>query len=164
MNELGLFFAKLKTGRRVLRQLQGVLSVQVRRAKGYLYLSALLLVVIMILLMSWMEIPSYLIPEKAQPSYHNLVRSISTYYGVQYMLILCSYYIPVSIMLSRRIRALGYELIERQQVDPSEKAVDDWEEKSGLLLHDLRSYKAIAALFAPLFTGIVGSILTAAAH
>jgi len=92
------------------------------------------------------------------------VRSISTYYGVQYMLVLCSYYIPISVILSRRIRALGYILGQDQSAQANEKAVEEWEEKSGLLLHDLQSYKAIAALVAPLFPGTIGSVLTTAGH
>jgi len=138
-----------------------ILSVQVRRVKAYLYLSALLLLVIVIMTISWMTFPSYLLTGEAAKRYATLVHSISAYYGLQYMLILCSYYIPVSLRLSRRIRSLAYRVIGGPQA-PNEQTLEDWEQKSGLLLHDLRSYKTVAALLAPLFPGIIGVVLAAA--
>jgi hypothetical protein len=138
-----------------------ILSVQVRRVKTYLYLSALLLLVIVVLTISWMTFPSYLLTGQPAKRYDALVHSISAYYGFQYVLILCSYYIPVSLRLSRRIRGLAYRAIGGAQA-PNEKMLEDWEQKSGLLLHDLRSYKTIAALLAPLFPGIIGAVLAVA--
>jgi hypothetical protein len=88
-----------------------ILSVQVRRVKAYLYLSALLLLVIVVLTISWMTFPSYLLTGEPAKRYDTLVHSISAYYGLQYVLILCSYYIPVSLRLSRRIRGLAYRAI-----------------------------------------------------
>jgi hypothetical protein len=138
-----------------------ILSVQVRRVKAYLYLSALLLLVIVVLTISWMTFPTYLLAGEPAKRYDALVHSISAYYGLQYVLILCSYYIPVSLRLSRRIRGLAYRAIGSAQA-PNEQMLEDWEQKSGLLLHDLRSYNTVAALLAPLFPGIIGAVLAVA--
>jgi hypothetical protein len=105
-----------------------------------------------------MTFPSYLLKGEPAKRYDTLVHSISAYYGLQYVLILCSYYIPVSLRLSRRIRGLAYRAIGGAQA-PNEQMLEDWEQKSGLLLHDLRSYKTVAALLAPLFPGIIGAAL-----
>jgi hypothetical protein len=67
-----------------------ILSVQVRRVKAYLYLSALLLLVIVVLTISWMTFPTYLLAGEPAKRYDALVHSISAYYGLQYVLILCS--------------------------------------------------------------------------
>jgi hypothetical protein len=115
--------------------------------KGLLYLSALLLLAIVVLTISWMTFPSYLLTGQAAKRYDALVHSISAYFGFQYVLILCSYYIPVSLRLSRRIRGLVYRAIGGAQA-PNERMLENWEQKSGLLLHDLRSYKTVAALLA----------------
>ena len=136
-----------------------ILSVQVRRVKAYLYLSALLLLAIVILTISWMTFPSFLLKGDAAKRYDTLVHSISAYYGLQYVFILCSYYIPVSLRLSRRIRGLAYRAIGGGTQTPNEQTLEEWEKKSGLLLYDLRSYKTVAALLAPLFPGIIGAVL-----
>ncbi|WP_369721330.1 hypothetical protein AB8Z38_30550 [Bradyrhizobium sp. LLZ17] len=128
-----------------------ILSVQVRRVKAYLYLSALLLLTIVILTISWMTFPSFLLADDAAKRYGRLVHSISAYYGLQYVFILCSYYIPASLILSRRIRGLAYRAIRGGTQTPNEQTLEEWEKKSGLRLHDLRSYKTVAALLAPLF-------------
>jgi hypothetical protein len=93
----------------------------------------------------------------AAKRYDTLVHSISAYYGLQYVFILCSYYIPVSLSLSRRIRELVCRAIGSGSQAPNEQTLEDWGQKSGLLLHDLRSYKTVVAPLARLFPGITGA-------
>jgi hypothetical protein len=138
-----------------------VLSFQVKRTKIYLYLSALFLVAFLIELMTWLNLPSFLIPEDRVKQFDQLVRSISTYYGVQYMLLLCSYYIPVSFLLSKKIHQLAADSIATSGQPVNERTIRDWEARSGLAVHDLRSYRSLAALMSPLLTGLVGGALAA---
>jgi hypothetical protein len=137
------------------------LSFQIRRVKIYLYLGALFLVVFLIELMTWLQLPAFLIPENHIKPFDQLVRSISTYYGVQYMLLLCSYYIPVSFILSSRIYTLAVNSVSAEGEPVNERTIRDWQRKSGLSVHDLRSYRSLAALLSPLLTGLVGGALGA---
>lgn len=139
-----------------------ILSAQVKRLKLYLHLSALLLVILVVFLIAWMRFPSFLLDGAAAKRYEDLIRNISTYYGIQYVVLLCSYYIPISTLLSRRIRHFGYRAARDTSKTPNEHTFETWEKHSGLLLHDLRSYKTIAALLAPLFPGIISVLLAAA--
>lgn len=136
-----------------------LLSYQVMRLKSYLYMSAALLVGGTALIISWMQWPSFIVADADKKTFDDLVRSISTLFGVQYTMILCSYYIPISMMLTRRARVEAERSLEESGLPHTAKEITEWMKKSGLGVYDLRSYKTIAALVAPLLTGLIGGIV-----
>src|SRR4051812_34497088 len=75
------------------------------------------------------------------------------YMGVQYSLILCSYYVPVSLLLSLKIDEFALVSAGRSQGTPS----DEWKKQNNLVVHQLSSYQTIAALVSPFLTGVIGN-------
>nr|WP_137830372.1 hypothetical protein [Methylobacterium sp. L1A1] len=136
-----------------------VLGYQAERLRTYLFLSSFLLVVVVVQLTLWMQWPSFSLRDDSRGMYDMLVRSISTYYGVNYTTLLCSYYIPPCIVLAKRIHEQARSSLQDKGEALTVKSIRQWEAKMGLAVIDMKSYKIIAALLSPLFPGVIGTLL-----
>lgn len=136
-----------------------VLGYQADRLKTYLFLSSFVLIGVVIQMIFWMQLPSFALDKEIRASYDGLVRSITTYYGLIYAILLCSYYIPPCIILSRRMHNAAKQQLVKDKELLTVKNIRQWESKMGLQVIDFKSYKIIAALLSPLLPGIIGSVL-----
>jgi len=83
--------------RKALRQLQH------QRLQRYLYGAALLLTAGMLFMIAWLRWPLFVFatPNETTP-YVALINAITLYFGVNYSLVIASYYLPVAMLLRRR--------------------------------------------------------------
>lgn len=77
---------------------------QSERLNGYLYLSAILLVTGLLFTSAILKWPSFALP--TPNSYGAHVDALTAYYGYTYTVLLGSFYVPVAVGLSARVRAL----------------------------------------------------------
>lgn len=77
---------------------------QSERLNGYLYLSAILLVTGLMFVAAMLKWPSFAL--LAPASYEAHVNALTAYYGFTYTVLLGSFYVPVAMILSGRVKKL----------------------------------------------------------
>jgi len=125
-------------------------------SRRYVYCSGLMLSSGMTVLIAWMNWPAQMIAEEAARSaYVQLVGSVSLLVGVSYSLLILSYYMPVTLILARRI----YEV--RHDMTAERSSVSEDAAQSGLPalpeLGQLDGLKAVIAIISPILASAVGS-------
>jgi hypothetical protein len=110
---------------------------QLARLNRYLYLGSALMVCGMLLILAWLHWPDFYFSD-GDSSYSTLANGLALYFGVNYSLIVFSYYAPVAFVLSQRGRASG-------RSEP-------------LDLHAI--FRVVFALLSPFLTGLFGTVIS----
>lgn len=146
----------LKARRKFEDELKEIVAAQ-HLLKKYLYCSGLMLTAGLALVLSWMHWPADLITnDNVKKEYLSVVSALSIYTGVFYSLLIFSYYLPVSLILTERVRR--YKKIEtysKEQNDDPQKPTPVLERQS-----HLENLKTVLAIVSPILAGVFGSIGT----
>jgi hypothetical protein len=114
------------------------------RLNAYLYVSAILLVAGLMFVSAILKWPSFAV---ASAAYETHVNALTAYYGFTYTVLLGSFYVPVAVSLSARVRKLKPEAASTDKVPEAFKG-------------PLQLLKIAAALFSTTMVPIVASLLS----
>jgi hypothetical protein len=117
-------------------------KAQMDRLNTYLYLSAAVLVTGLLFLSALLRWPGHAVHKDVLASFNQHVGAIVLYWGVTYSAFIAAYYVPVALCLSRRWRDVPK--------DESDKLV---------ILSPLDLLKVGAAIFSPVITGLIGTVI-----
>jgi len=124
--------------------------------KRYLYFAGLLLSAGMIMNVAWMSWPGTMITDPELSKNHaELVKSISLYRGVSYSLLILSYYLPVSLILTWQINTLHDTSAEEES-----KGLSDALKKFKVeRINSIEALKATIAILSPILASGIGTLV-----
>ncbi len=136
--------------------------LQRERLQAYIYLSAALLVVGVVFLKVWTQYPGYLLEEKAAKAYSAVVNSYAVLTGIEYTILLASYAVPVSLILSHQANQIAEKLL-RETANKGGLTIRDIREREKLTISSQDIFKSIIALLSPLITGSIATLASVVA-
>jgi hypothetical protein len=158
-----------------LRERVRIWKWQSHRAERFLKLGAALLVVGLVCHICWTMWPDFLfkrldgkkgelVDSQTLKSYHALVNAFAGYKATHFTILLASFYLPVAIVLSQRANSMAREHWERER--PPDQLIfvaGEVREKLGLAPNHHETMKSVAAILAPIATGLLAQVLQVAA-
>ena len=132
--------------------------VQQERLQTYIYLSAALLVISIVFLKVWTQYPSFMMNKDATKAYNEIVNSYSVFMGIEYTLLLASFALPVSMILSQRANQIAEQLRVEASPDGKRLTIRDIRAEEKLTISSQDVFKTIIALLSPLITGSIASL------
>jgi hypothetical protein len=143
-----------------------LLAENLRDMRQQLYVSSVLLTFGMLFAASWMHWPLPMITDEARPGYATLVRASALFIGVYFTLLLLSFYLPVSLILTGRARALATRARGRRDTRTQAKGQDaggGFDPDAWLADHGLKEgagdyLRAGFALAAPVLSAFAGGL------
>jgi hypothetical protein len=130
---------------------------QRERLQTYIYLSAALLVIAVVLLKTWTQYPSFILNKDAMTAYNAVVNSFSVFTGIEYTLLLAAYALPVSFFLSQRADHIAQQIRKHEP----QATVREIRAREKLAISTQDIFKSVIALLSPLITGSVASLASA---
>lgn len=125
--------------------------------RRYLYFAGVLLTAGLLMNMAWMTWPSEMIGNASVRAEHaNLVQSISLFRGVQYSLLILSFYMPVSLILMMQVETLHDDATEQQ----SSGLTDALQKFDVKRIGALEAFKAILAIISPILAAGFNATVT----
>ncbi|MGF1549708.1 MAG: hypothetical protein ACFBQW_04150 [Sphingomonadaceae bacterium] len=116
---------------------------QIADLNTILYISAFLLVSGLIFVSAFLHWPHYVIAGDAAARFKAHADALVLFYGVSYSVLIASFYLPVLLLLTARLRASGADISDAGA--------------QGLSFPELM--KVGAAIFAPMLTSMLGSVV-----
>lgn len=138
------------------RRTRGACQLQARRLNTHLYLAAALLVAGLLFLSALLRWPASGLAGGAASAYTAHVDAYIFYLGVTYSVFIASYYVPVAIKLTK-LCATPPKKPKAAKARDGDEGGDEDDDSPVADLFNL--FKTVAALFAPVIAGLLGSVL-----
>jgi hypothetical protein len=137
------------------------LPLQIARLRKYLVLAAIHMVLGIFVINSWHNFPTRLVYGEQLQRYNDISNSITQLNGVLYSVIIVSYYLPISVILNKRLRSEETKYMLNAVKDGGElnwQEFEKWKTSRGFNIYDWDIYKGLLAAIAPLIAGSLGTI------
>jgi hypothetical protein len=158
---MGAITSLAEVGVAVEGQRNLALPLQILRLRKYLVLAAIHMVLGIFVINSWHNFPTRLLHGEELQRYRDISNSITQLNGVLYSVIIISYYLPISVILDKRVRSEETKYMLSSVKDGKGlnwQEFEKWKESRGFVIYNWDIYKGLLAATAPLIAGSLGTI------
>lgn len=139
---------------------------QSERLRFNVFASSGLLVVGVLYFMAWTSYPAFLIAAGEQrESFSTMIKSLSMFTGIEFTVILCSYALPVTFVLSQRANRIAAQIVMKRDNLPAPPSsypfnveIEEVKRSQKLTVTAQEVVQTLVALLAPVITGTVASL------
>jgi hypothetical protein len=133
--------------------------LQARRLNTHLYLAAAVLVMGLLFLSALLRWPASGLAGDPASAYTAHVDAYIFFWGATYSVFIASYYVPVAIELTGMCTSLTATQAKAEAASAKAEEGDDADGDDSPVSDLFSLFKTVAALFAPVIAGLLGSVL-----